>query len=369
MRIERVELREIQMSLIAPFETSFGRTERRRIVLLRVRDGDGAEGWGECTAGETPFYNHETTDTAWLILTGFAVPLILNQELAHPSEIAERLTPIRGHQMAKAALETACWDLQAKREGRPLWQLLGGERREIPCGVSIGIQPTVEELLERIEQEVAAGYQRVKLKIRPGLDVDRVARVRERFPTVRLMVDANAAYTLQDAPVLEQLDAFNLMMIEQPLAFDDLVDHATLQRRLQTPICLDESILTVRHARQALEIGACRIINIKLGRVGGYTEAKRIHDYCAERRVSVWCGGMLESGIGRAHNVALSTLRGFTLPGDVSASKRYWEHDIIDPAIEVTPQGTISVSTEPGLGYEIDLERIEALTVRREVLS
>jgi O-succinylbenzoate synthase len=369
MKLDRIELREIQMPLLAPFETSFGRTTRRRILLVRVWDEDGADGWGECTAPEGPFYNHETVDTAWMILSEFAAPLVLHQELAHSGEVAHRLARIRGHRMAQAALETACWELQARKAGQPLWQMLGGRRREIECGVSIGIQPSVERLFDKINQELAAGYRRIKLKIKPGLDVGLVREVRQQFPGIRLMVDANSAYRLEDAPVLEQLDQFNLMMIEQPLASDDLLDHAALQRRLQTPICLDESITTADQARQAAEIGACRIINIKLGRVGGYTEAKRVHDYCYQRGLAVWCGGMLESGIGRAHNIALSTLPGFVLPGDVSASRRYWEQDIIVPEVEVTHRGTIEVPSTAGLGYEVNEERIRTLTVRTVTLQ
>lgn len=369
MKLDRIELKEIQMPLLAPFETSFGRTTRRRILLVRVWDEEGADGWGECTAPEGPFYNHETVDTTWMILSEFAAPLVLHQELAHPGEVAHRLACIRGHRMAQAALETACWELQARKAGQPLWQMLGGRRREIECGVSIGIQPSVGQLLEKINRELAAGYRRIKLKIKPGLDVELVREVRQQFPDIRLMVDANSAYRLDDAPVLEQLDQFHLMMIEQPLGHDDLLDHAALQRRLQTPICLDESIRTADQARQANEVGACRIINVKLGRVGGYTEAKRIHDYCYQRGLAVWCGGMLESGIGRAHNIALSTLPGFVLPGDVSASRRYWEQDIIVPEVEVTARGTIEVPSGAGLGFEVDERRVRALTVRTATLN
>lgn len=369
MKLDQIELREIQMPLRAPFETSFGRTVRRRILLVRVWDEDGADGWGECTAPEDPFYNHETVDTAWMILSQFAAPLLLHQELEHPAEVARRLAHIRGHRMARAALETACWELQARKDGQPLWQMLGGQRREIECGVSIGIQPSTEQLVDMIAQELAAGYRRIKLKIKPGLDVSLVREVRQRFPDIRLMVDANAAYSLDDAPVLEQLDHFRLMMIEQPLGHDDLLDHAALQRRLQTPICLDESICTADQARQAHEVGACRLINIKLGRVGGYSEAKRIHDYCYSRGIAVWCGGMLESGVGRAHNIALSTLPGFVLPGDVSASRRYWEQDVIVPEVEVTANGTIQVPTGAGLGFQVDEGRIRALTVRSARLT
>ncbi|MBI3950766.1 MAG: o-succinylbenzoate synthase [Acidobacteria bacterium] len=369
MKLDRIELREIQMPLLAPFATSFGQTTQRRILLVRVWDQDGADGRGECVASETPFYSHETIDTAWVILVQFIGPMVLHQGLTHPADLSGRLARIRGHRMAKGALEAACWELQARKESRPLWQLLGGTRREIECGVSIGIQPSLPQLFEKINTALAAGYRRIKLKIKPGLDIELVGEVRHHFPDIRLMVDANSAYRLTDAERLERLDEFDLMMIEQPLAHDDLIDHAALQRRLRTPICLDESIRTRDQARQALEIGACHVINIKLGRVGGHAEAKKIHDLCLQRRVPVWCGGMLESGIGRAHNIALSTLDGFILPGDVSASKRYWKQDIIQPEVEVTPRGTIEVPSGAGLGYQIDEERISALTVRTETLK
>jgi O-succinylbenzoate synthase len=369
VKIDRIECREIQMPLLAPFETSFGRTTQRRILLVRVRDRDGAAGWGECTAPEEPFYNHETIDTAWIIINQFIAPLVLHGELEHPSNVNDRVCRIRGHRMAKAAVETACWELLARKQGKPLWQCLGGERRDIECGVSIGLQPSVNQLLYKIQLELDAGYRRIKLKIKPGSDVDMIRAVRRHFPHIRLMVDANSAYRLDDSPVLEKLDQFNLMMIEQPLAHDDLIDHAALQQRLHTPICLDESVCTVAQARQAIDIGACRIINIKLGRVGGFAEAKKIQDHCAQRNIPVWCGGMLESGIGRAHNIAMSTLPGFTLPGDVSASKRYWERDIIVPDVQVTSRGTIEAPMGPGLGYQVDEQRIRSLTVREEIVS
>lgn len=357
------------MPLLAPFETSFGRTTQRRILLVHLWDDQGADGWGECTAPEEPFYNHETIDTAWIILTRFVAPMLVGQPLEHPAQVRDRLRRIRGNQMAKAAVETACWELEARKRGQPLWRYLGGQRRQIECGVSIGLQPSIPQLLDRIEREINAGYRRVKLKIKPGQDVQMVRAVRQQFPDIPLMVDANAAYRLDDASLLASLDQFNLMMIEQPLAHDDLIDHAALQRQLNTPICLDESVCTFEQARHALDIGACRIINIKLGRVGGYAEARQIQQECAQRHIPVWCGGMLESGIGRLHNIALSTLPGFTLPGDVSASKRYWQQDIIVPDVQVTPQGTIEAPMEPGLGHQIDEERIRSLTVREEVIS
>jgi O-succinylbenzoate synthase len=365
MNIDHIELREIQMPLVHFFETSFGRTTTRRIVLVRVDAGD-LTGWGEVTAGEAPFYSYETPETAWHILRDFLIPWTLGKSCSAPGDVAARFRPIRGHNMAKAALENALWDIAAQQQNLPLTKLLGGTLAEIPCGVSIGIQNSVEELLEKIEREVAAGYQRIKVKVKPGWDVEVLEAVRARFPRVPLMADANSAYSLADTAHLKEFDRFFLMMIEQPLGWDDLLDHAKLQREISTPICLDESIHSADHARQALQIGAGKIINIKLGRVGGFTAAREVHEVCRARHVPVWCGGMLESGIGRAHNVAMSTLPGFTLPGDVSASRRYWAEDIIEPEVTVSAQGTIHVPQTAGLGYTPDLERIEKLTVRKE---
>ena len=368
MRLRQVTLREIRMPLVTPFETSFGRTEVRRILLVEA-DVDGVIGWGECVAGEGPFYGPETVETARHILRDFLWPAVRGKEFAAAAEIEGLLAAIRGHNMAKAALEAAVWDAEARQKELPLWKLLGGERQEIPCGVSIGLQENDDELERQVEKEMAAGYQRIKIKIKPGRDVQPVARLRRRFPRIRLMVDANSAYQLRDLPVLQELDAYFLMMIEQPLGWDDIWSHAELQRKLQTPICLDECIHSEEHARAAIAQGACRIINIKLGRVGGYSAAWRIHDLCRDKSVPVWCGGMLESGIGRAHNIALSTLANFTLPGDITASRRYWTEDIIEPEVTVSQQGTIRAPSGPGIGYEPRRARIEALTVRREDLA
>jgi o-succinylbenzoate synthase len=366
MKIERITLRRIRMPLVHFFETSFGRTYGRDIILVQA-EGEGLSGWGEVTAGENPFYNEEWTDSAWLILRDYAVPRILGRELGGAADVYPLMAHIRGHQMARAGLENAIWDLEARLEGVPLWKKIGGgSRREIPCGVSIGIQDSVEQLLEKIACELAAGYQRIKIKIKPGWDVDVVRRVRGRFPSIKLMADANSAYSLADAEHLRRLDEFYLMMIEQPLAHDDIVDHAELQKRLQTPICLDESIRTAHQAEQAIRLGACQILNIKLGRVGGFGEARRVHDAAQAAGVPVWCGGMLEAGIGRAHNVALATLPDFVLPGDVSASQRYWARDIIEPPVETTPRGTIEIRDEPGFGYALDHEYIRHITVREE---
>lgn len=368
MKINRVEIREIRLPLVHFFETSFGRTTVRRIVLVRV-EADSLTGWGEVACGEEPLYSHETPETAWHILRDFLIPWSLGREWATASAIAARFRPIRGHNMAKAALENALWDIEAQQKGVPLAKLLGGTLQEIPCGVSIGIQNSVEELLEKIQRELEAGYQRIKVKIKPGWDVEVLDRIRQRFPRIALMADANSAYTLDDLPRLKLLDRFYLMMIEQPLGWDDLLDHAKLQRELATPICLDESIHNADDARKAIEIGACKIINVKLGRVGGFTSARQVEEVCRAQNVPVWCGGMLESGIGRAHNIALSTLPGFTLPGDVSASRRYWAQDIIEPEVTVSACGTIRVPQTLGLGYTPNLERIEKATVRKEAFA
>jgi o-succinylbenzoate synthase len=368
MKLGQITLREIRMPLRSRFETSFGATEERRILLVEV-SGEGSTGWGEVTAPERPFYNEESTETAWYILKEFAIPRALEAPLAAASEAAARWANIRGHRMATGGLEAALWDWEARLKGLPLHALLGGVHREIPCGVSIGIQPSMEQLLKTIATEVAAGYQRVKIKIKPGWDIEVLERVRERFPRLKLMADANSAYTLADQAHLKLLDRFYLMMLEQPLAHDDLLDHARLQQYIETPVCLDESIRTLRHAQQAIELGACRIINIKLGRVGGFTAARAIHDCCQAAGIPVWCGGMLESGIGRAANIALSTLPDFVLPGDVSASRRYWTEDVIRPEVVVTPRGTIEITDAAGIGYEADRERIERLAVRTEPFS
>lgn len=368
MKIDRIELREIRLPLVHFFETSFGRTTTRRVVLVRAQ-AHGITGWAEVTCGEEPLYNYETPETAWHILRDLLIPGTLGREIEGPSFVASRFRPIRGHNMAKAALENALWDIESQRQGLPLGKLIGGALDEIPCGVSIGIQNSVEELLDKIDREVSAGYQRIKLKVKPGWDVAVLQRVRERFPRIVLSVDANSAYTLDDLDHLKSFDRFYLLMIEQPLGWNDIIDHARLQRELKTALCLDESIHNADDARKAIEAGACKIINIKLGRVGGFTSAKQVHDVCRERNIPVWCGGMLESGVGRAHNIAMSTLPGFTLPGDVSASRRYWHQDVIDPEVTVSAAGTIRAPSTPGLGYKPNLDRIEKATVRKESFS
>jgi O-succinylbenzoate synthase len=367
MKIEAITLREIQMPLVHFFETSFGRTYSRRILLVTVHC-EGIDGWGECVAGEDPFYSSEWIESAWPTIKRYLAPTILGQKLESASDCAVRFARVRGHHMAKAALENALWDAEARQKKLPLWKLLGGSRREIPCGVSIGIQDTVEQLLEKIRTELSAGYRRIKVKVKPGWDVNVLEKIRGRWADIVLSCDANSAYTLDQTEHLRSFDQFNLLMIEQPLWYDDIYYHARLQKVLRTPICLDESIVSARSAAIALESGACRIVNIKVGRVGGFSEAVKIHDICKAQKIPVWCGGMLECGIGRAHNIALSTLENFHLPGDVSASKRYWKEDIIDPEVEVTPQGMIDIRDEPGTGYRVKEDFIDKLTVRKETL-
>ena len=367
MRIRRVTLREIAMQLIAPFEISNGVSYDRRILLVEA-DVDGVTGWAECVAGENPQYSPETVETAWHILRDHLWPIMKGKEFAAAADVSAMLASVRGHNMAKGSLEAAIWDAEAKHKGIPLWKLLGGTREEIACGVSIGIKPSLDALAAAVKKELDAGYQRIKIKIKPGKDLEPVQRLRQDFPTIKLMVDANSAYRMEDWPLLKQLDAFYLMMIEQPLGWDDIYSHAELQRKLTTPICLDEAVHTLEQARAAIALGACKIINIKLGRVGGYTVARRVHDLCQESGIPVWCGGMLESGIGRAHNIALSTLPNFTLPGDVSASRRYWVQDIVEPEVVVSPQGTIRAPSGPGIGFQPRLDRIDKLTVRTEQL-
>ncbi|HXX99435.1 MAG TPA: o-succinylbenzoate synthase [Candidatus Limnocylindrales bacterium] len=368
MRLHSLTLREIHLKLVAPFETSMDRVADRRIILAEV-NVDGVSGWGECTAGEAPFYSPEDTDTCWHILKNYLWPMLKGKELQSAADVWPLIEPVRGHNMAKATVESAVWDAEAKLKQTPLWKLIGGELTELPCGVSIGLKDSLDELSGAVQKEVAAGYQRIKIKIKPGRDLALVQRIRQDFPRVKLMVDANSAYRKDDWPLLKQLDSFHLMMIEQPLGWDDLFGHVEVQKGLQTPICLDECIHTYEQAEAAIAIGACKIINIKLGRVGGMLQAKRIHDLCRRHSIPVWCGGMLESGIGRAQNIAMSTLPNFSLPGDVTASRRYWHEDIISPEVTVTPQGTIQVPSGHGIGFTPRLDRIASITVRQDHLT
>ncbi|WP_213807033.1 o-succinylbenzoate synthase [Granulicella sp. dw_53] len=367
LKIDAIHLREINMPLAYPFETSFGLTTGRRILLIEL-ESDGLTAWGECVAGEHPYFSDEMIDTAWIITETELAPRLLEAELSGGGSCPDLFKPVRGHRMAKAAIENAVWDLEAQLEGVALSELLGGTRKVIPCGVSIGIQPSLEQLLDKIATELDAGYQRIKLKCKHGWDTRIFEAVRARWPEILLSCDANSAYRMRDFDHIASWDQFNLLMIEQPLWYDDFYFHAMLQKQIETAICLDESIRNRRDALAAIDMESCRIINIKVGRVGGFSEAIAVHNAAAERGIPVWCGGMLETGIGRAHNIALSSLPNFSLPGDVSASSRYWAQDIVDPPITVSAKGEILVPTTSGSGYPILKDRIESLTVRRTSL-
>ena len=363
LSIERVTLHHIEMPLAHPFETSFGVEKNRTCVIVQV-EGDGITGWGECVAQAGPWYSYETTQTNWHILADFLVPMLLASPIEGPAVVFDRMARVRGHNMAKAGLEMAIWDLAAKQAGVSLSNMLGGVRERVPVGVSVWIQPSLNALLERIAGFVEAGYARVKIKIKPGWDTEIVPAVREHFPDMLLQVDANSAYRLEDADVFRAMDDLDLLLIEQPLAHDDIYEHSLLQRQLKTPICLDESIHSVADAHTALALESCRNINIKPGRVGGHTSSKQIHDLCLENQIPVWHGGMLETGIGRAHNVALASLPGFTLPGDISATDRYYREDIAEPPFVLNPDSTLSVPVGPGIGVTVNTERLQAVTLR-----
>ncbi len=365
MRIECVELRHLRMPYVVPFETRMGRDEQKDCILVRAQAG-GTIGWGEAPVTMTPFYMEETVDTAWPILAGILIPLVLNREFGHPREIAAWFAPVRRNRIAKSGLEAAAWDLYAQAQGVSLSRALGGTRRVIPVGVSLGIDATIEETLRHVDMWAGRGYRRIKIKIRPGWDVEVLAAIRRRFADLPLQADANAAYTLRDTHTLRALDDSNLIMLEQPLDADDLIDHAALARQLRTPICLDESIGSAEDARRALDLEACRIINIKPARMGGLTEAVRAHAVCRERQIPAWCGGMLETGIGRAASLALASLPGFTLPADLSASRRYFVEDLIDPEVEVNADGTVDVPQRPGLGFTVVEPVVERHTLRAE---
>jgi O-succinylbenzoate synthase len=365
MKIDAIILREIRMPLVQPFQTSFGTTTERRIMLVEIKS-EGFTGWGECVAGEHPYFSDETIDTAWLVAQQELAPALASADPEHGGKCPGIFHQVRGHRMAKAGLENAVWDVEAQMRGIALSELLGGIREVIPCGVSIGIQPTLEKTLLEIEKELAAGYQRIKLKCKPGWDVKMLEAVRGRWPDILLSVDANSAYRMNDIEHLVGFDEFRLLMIEQPLWSDDFYFHSILQKRLDTAICLDESIRNRRDALAAIEMESCRIINIKNGRVGGFSEAIAVHNAAQERGIAVWCGGMLETGIGRAHNIALSSLENFQLPGDVSASKRYWKEDIIEPEVTVSDKGEITVPQSVGRGFEVREDLVRQLTVRKE---
>jgi o-succinylbenzoate synthase len=365
MKIDAIYVRELRMPLIKPFVTSFGPTTDRRILLVEIK-AEGLTGWGECVAGEHPYFSYETIDTAWMMITTELGPALAAADIAHSGKCPSIFKQVRGHRMAKAALENAVWDLEAQMRGVSLAELLGGTRELIDCGVSIGIKPSLEELLEDIEKELAAGYQRIKLKCKPGWDVEVFAAVRNRWPGITLSCDANSAYRMRDVESIVAWEQFDLLMIEQPLWADDFYFHSLLQKRMDTAICLDESIRNRRDALAAIDMESCHIINIKCGRVGGFSEAIAVHNVALERGIRVLCGGMLESGIGRSHNIALSSLPNFSLPGDVSASMRYWKEDIIDPLVEVSSAGQIRVPDSPGRGFEVRTDLVERLTVRKE---
>ena len=366
--IDRIEMRTVRLPLHEPFETSFGSIDSRLLFLISIQ-ANGFTGWGEVVAAEEPRYSYETVGTAQHVIRDYLAPAMLAQPISSLNDLATRFASFRGHNMAKAGLELAYIDLLAQLTNQSLSRMIGGTRARIPVGVSLGIQPTVAKLLDRVEKYLSDGYQRIKLKIKPGWDIDVVGEVRRRHPQIMLSVDANSAYSITDQDHLKQLDEFDLLMIEQPLNHDDLIDHAKLQSNLKTAICLDESITGPARARQALELGSCRIINIKIGRVGGYSQALLIHDLCFSRGIPVWCGGMLESGIGRAHNIGLASLSGFSLPGDISASARYFSRDVIDPEVYVLGDGTVEVPVRPGLGFNVDIDYIHSHTQTIECLE
>jgi O-succinylbenzoate synthase len=366
MKIDKIELMLCCLPYIHFFETSFGREEERTFILVKVY-AEGICGYGEVVADNAPLYSYETTGTAWLMLKDFFIPLLFQKSLSEPQDFYEEAKIFKGHPMAKAGLELALWDLVAKSKGLPLWKLYGGTQKEIPAGVSVGIQDSESQLIQRIHAFLEEGYQRIKIKIKPGWDVEVCRKVRGKFPDIRLQVDANGAYHLVDKKKLQELDEFNLMMIEQPFAAYDLWDHARLQRDMQTSLCLDESIINVGTARKAVEMESCRVINIKAGRVGGVIESIKIHDFCQKHSLPVWCGGMLECGIGRAHNIHLATLPNFGFPHDLSASKRYYAEDLIEPPIDITPEGTIKVPDLPGIGVSPQEERIRKASQMQEI--
>ncbi len=368
MRIERVEIRHIRIELVHPFTTSMGTEFDEEHIIVRV-DGEGLSGWGEVVAEGNPYYSYETVQTAWHILSDFLIPEVLGTNLAEPQQAVDLWAKVRGHRMAKAGFEAAIWDLLAKRRQISLQEMLGGSRKTIEVGVSIGIQPNVTDLLKTVERYLDEGYRRVKIKIAPGNDLPFIKALRDEFSELILQVDANSAYTLDHIPLLREMDTFGLLLIEQPLGYDDIYEHSLLQKQLATPLCLDESIHSLADTKAALGLESCRIINIKPGRVGGFTEAKLIHDYCRDQRVAVWHGGMLESGIGRAGNVALASLENFSLPGDISASRRYYVEDIVEPAFEVNPDGTMNVPQEHGIGVEVNQKRLDKVTVRKKVFK
>ena len=368
INIKEIVLRKLNMKLLHPFTTSFGTEFDRYFYLIEVIDKNNISGWGESVSGNYPGYSPETVETTRHLLEDVLIPLLNEAPIYHPDDVNERFKNIRGNNMAKASIEGAVWDLFAKQQGISLAVALGGERSKIEVGISLGIQENIEDLLKQVDQYVNEGYKRIKIKIQPGQDIDVMRAVRNRFPSIELMADANSAYTLDDVETLKKLDELNLMMIEQPLAYDDIIDHADLQAQIQTPICLDESIHSLEDVKKAIRINSCKIINLKIGRVGGLTESRKIHDFCLENNIPLWCGGMLEAGVGRAHNIAITSLPGFNLPGDTAASSRYWKEDIIDPEVTVT-DGYITLTDKPGIGYEVNREKVAKYTIDEKRIS
>ena len=365
MRIDKIELRHIRMELVSPFTTSMGTEFNEEHIIVRI-DSDGITGWGECVAQANPFYSNETVQTAWHILEDFLIPSILGKNILSIDETIFLYSKVRGHRMTKAGLEAALWDVFAKSKNISLSKMFGGIRDKIDVGVSIGIQKSESELIKKVSSYLDEGYKRIKIKISPGNDLNYVKALREKFPDILLQVDGNSAYELKHISLFKELDDYNLLFIEQPLGYEDIYDHSKLQRELKTPICLDESIHSLDDTRAAIELDSCRVINIKPGRVGGFTESKLIHNYCASKNIPVWCGGMLESGIGRAGNVALASLSNFTLPGDISASKRYYKEDIVEPEFVLNKDGTIDVPIYPGIGVEVNMNILEKVTVNKK---
>ncbi|MBP2239716.1 O-succinylbenzoate synthase [Cytobacillus eiseniae] len=368
MKIIQITLRHLKMRMKFPFVTSFGAMQDKEFLVVEAMDQNGRIGWGESVAFDTPWYTEETVKTNWHMLEDFMIPAILHTKLHHPDEVGQHLAYIRKNNMAKSAIEGAVWDLFAKEKRVSLAKLLGGNKEKIEVGISIGLQQSMDELLQLIQSKLNEGYKRIKIKIKPGYDIQLIQEIRKHFPTIPLMADANSAYSLEDIHLIKELDQYNLMMIEQPLSVDDLIDHAKLQKEISTPICLDESIHTYTDARTAIKLNACKIINIKIGRVGGLSEAKKIHDLCMENGLAVWCGGMLEAGIGRAHNIALTALSNFTLPGDTAGSSHYWEQDIIQPEV-IVENGYIAVPTAAGIGYEPNRKTMEQFTIREKIFT
>lgn len=368
MKIKEIKLHQLLMTMKNPFTTSFGTQQKRFVTIVEAIDEDGLSGFGECVSGEDPLYSEEFMDATLIALKKYFGPLVINKEISHPDEVWEIYKPFKRNNMAKASIEGAVWDLYAKKKGITLAEAMGGTKKEVDVGVSLGLEDTDELLLERIGEKVEEGYKRIKVKIKPGRDVEMVRKIREVYPEIPLMVDANSAYTLDDIDILKALDEFNLMMIEQPLMAGDIIDHAKLQKQIKTPVCLDESIDSYESAAVAIELGSCEIINVKVGRVGGITQSIKIHDLAEKHNIPLWCGGMLEAGVGRLHNVAITTLSNFTLPGDTASSSRYWFEDIITPEV-VAENGVVKVSEKPGIGAEVDFGKMEQYLVKTETIT